>query len=812
MFAIKTFEVLKIRSPDVIRMTGFSDKSNADSGHYRQTLISDISVSEFINAFFLFMRRNLIVFSALITLTALLLFLIFKPVILNPNSYVFSKAADGLKSYYNFSYYLKYDEGIRFDGINYPYGDHLQYINSHPLYSQILKFADKHIYNISPYGVGILNLTMIFSLLLAIPFLFLILRKFGLPDWYAFPVSLIILFLSPQLDRLGGHFEMVYAFFIPLYWYLLIRWREGEKKYLWGTLMIFTALVGGFTSAYYAAFFAIFPLALLLVESWNHKDNLKSYSRTGIGLLIIAILPVIIVKGLVSVTDWVDDRPGNPWGFFVFHSNIWSIFLPFRSVLKELIGQKVNMNFQWEGRAYVGLPAALLALSIAFAFLWNLIRRKKPDMKLFFPDRQLNVYLATAFIVLLFSMCIPFKWGLGFLRDIIPPLKQFRALGRFSWIFYYVFTVFTAHYIYFLFRRLRRKSLGIMGLLILLIGTGYWIIDAGTNIKRSTGHIFNKNDKLESSDDEYKTRFEKAGISPDDFQAIFFLPFANTSGDKLYFERGLNAFGEAMKFSYHTQIPIVESFSPRLSFSQALSSIQLLGDSAIYKTRVDDMNDKPLLLVVTKEKLSKSEKWLFDRSIVRYEDDDLYLAGLSVNTFNNAHENWLKYVKDITDSLDCTGNICTDTEAENIFYNGFEESHAENVFTGKGARYGKKGEMELFNKVLFAPGQPDDLEISFWLYFDERIFSMPEAFLNMYDNNQKFMERIKIDTRGIHDVFENWVRISYQLKPRSGIHYQLLLKGKYVTVDDLLIRPEYANTRIITRSKFDLFNNFPVVY
>ena len=756
------------------------------------------------------MRRNLFIFSALIVFTGVLLFLIFKPVLIHPNSYVFSKGADGLKSYYNFSYYLKYDEGIRFDGVNYPYGDHLQYINSHPLYSQILKFIDKHIYNLSPYGVGILNLTMILSLLVAVPFLFLILRRFGLPRWYAFPVSLIILFLSPQLDRLGGHFEMVYVFFIPMYWYLLIRWNEGEKKYLWGTLMVLTALVGGFTSAYYAAFFAIFPFAFLLVELWNHRKNLTAYRRSGIALLVMTLLPVIIVKGLVTATDWVNDRPDNPWGFFVFHSNIWSIFLPFRSVLKELIGHKINMDFQWEGRAYVGLPAALLAFSIAFTFIINLIRKKKPGMKLFFPDKQLNIYLAAAFIVLLFSMCIPFKWGLGFLRDLIPPLKQFRALGRFSWIFYYVFTVFTAHYIYFLFRRLRRKSLGVMGLLILLIGTGYWIIDAGTNIERSTGHIFNKNDKLESSDEDYLARFEKAGMHPKDFQTILFLPFANTSGDKLFFERGLNAFGEAMKCSYHTRIPIVESFSPRLSFSQALSSIQLLADSAIYKTRLDDMNDKPLLLLVTKEKLNESEKWLIERAVIRYEDKSVVLASLPVQTFNMAHERWLKYVNTVNDSLDCTGNICTDADPADIFYNGFEDDPADNIFTGKGARYWKKGEHELFNKELYDQSQSGNLEISFWLYFDERIFSMPEAVLNLYDNNQKFMKRIKIDTRGVHDVYNKWVRISYRIKPQKDTRYQLMLKGKFVTVDDLLIRPEGSRTMIRSNGKLLLYNNFPV--
>lgn len=127
------------------------------------------------------MKKNIYATTISITVSALILFFLFKPAFQTPDSVLFSKHEDGLKNYFNFSYYLKYDDGIRHDGINYPYGDHLQYINSHPLYVQMLKFVDEKIYPVSNYGVFILNLIMVISLLLAIPFLFLILRKFALP-------------------------------------------------------------------------------------------------------------------------------------------------------------------------------------------------------------------------------------------------------------------------------------------------------------------------------------------------------------------------------------------------------------------------------------------------------------------------------------------------------------------------------------------------------------------------------------------------------------------------------------------------------
>ncbi|MEE4287308.1 MAG: hypothetical protein V2I31_14230, partial [Mariniphaga sp.] len=203
------------------------------------------------------MKKNIYAITTSITISALILFFLFKPAFQTPDSVLFSKYEDGLKNYFNFSYYLKYDDGIRHDGINYPYGDHLQYINSHPLYVQIIKFVDEKIYPVSNYGVFILNLTMVISLLLAIPFLFLILRKFALPRWYAALMAVILMFLSPQFFRIHGHFEMVYAFFIPMYWYFIIRWREGKKRWLWSVLLVSGGLAGGFTSAYYASFYAI---------------------------------------------------------------------------------------------------------------------------------------------------------------------------------------------------------------------------------------------------------------------------------------------------------------------------------------------------------------------------------------------------------------------------------------------------------------------------------------------------------------------------------------------------------------------------
>ncbi len=758
------------------------------------------------------MNKSKIALLALMGAGILILAVIFSRVIVDPNSYLFATSGDAVKSYYNFSYYLKYDSGIDHNGINYPYGDHLQYINSHPIHLQLFKFLDKTIYPFTDYGVGILNLGMIISLLLALPFIYLVLRKFSLPPWYAAAVSLIILFLSPQVDRLGGHFEMVYAFVIPLYWYLLIRWHESSRKTGWSLLMFVTALACGFTSAYFAAFLAIFPMAIVLVQLWNYRKGLRVYLPEAIHLLILALLPLIIIKGYVNLTDWVDDRPDNPWGFFMHHANINSIFLPPYSVLREVVSPIVDLSYKWEGRAYVGLPATVLALSFLIIMILHLIKYKRPRWKSYFPSKRLNLYLAASFIVLLFSMCIPFKWGLGFLTELLPPLKQFRCLGRFSWIFYYVFTVFTATYIYYLYRLVRKKGYRFQALAALLLILAFWGLEAVSRIQKSTSRIFNNNEILKAETLDVVAILEESGISAHEFQGIFFLPFANTSGDKLYFERGLDAFSQAMRCSFQTGIPIVQSFSPRISLSQAMSSIQLLADSTIYKQRVDDMNQKPLLLVFTSQELNRQEKALLERAKLLWRGDKFSLALLPVNAFNQGFDTWNELAGSLLDSLSGTGTFCVEAKPEQLIYQDYEELSSDRAFSGSGSRYLRKGKMELLNEKLYECCSDSEVELSFWLYVDHRKDNMPGPVLWQWDKNNKLIQKEKLNSREVHNVDGMWVRISKNLTPEPEIRYELTVKGEYITIDDLLLKPVAATLMVRHENGDQLFDNYRVPF
>lgn len=752
------------------------------------------------------MKRNLLAMLFLMIVVLGLTFTQFKPVLKHPNSYLFSHGGDAVKSYYNFSYHLKYGEGIRYKGINYPYGEHPQYENTHPFHLLVLKQVNK-IVPIDRYGVAIINLSMIFSFLLTIPFLFLILRHYRLPVWYAMVAALIILYLSPQLDRIKGHFEMVYLFFIPMFWYFLLRFRDGVKPWLWGSLLVLSGLIGGFTSAYFVAFYAILLLSVFLADLWMNRRNIRSYVRPGLILLGMAILPLVVVKGMVSLTDWAPDRPNNPWGFYIFHANLFSVFLPDYPALKKLFSPWINFSYEWEGRSYIGLPATLLAISMVFTMLYRFFKKQKEDF--LYKHSGLNTYLLGAVLVLLFSMCFPFKYGFGFLLDLLPPVKQFRALGRFAWIFYYVFTVYAAFVFWGIYKKLKEKSMPVAAIVFLAIVLGSWSIDAAINTKKSFSGIFLPNNKLESDNEPYRQMLRDANINTHDYQAIFFLPFANTSGDKLLFENGMNAFAEAMRCAYHTGLPLIQSFSPRLPFPHALSSIQMLAEPAIRKTRLDDMNQQAILLVSTDEKLSEAEQWLKDHAKPLTSYGKVSLLQLDPEVFHQSHQEWLQLADSSVKQLTGIENMKADVPLSMLYHLDFEEMPHENTFAGKGALFQRRNKIEVFNENFAEKGMNGHYELSFWMFFDTRMYDMPQPKLHQFRNGE-YVQTIRLNNRHIHNIYSRWVRVEQAFDIQTDCTYLLEIEGKYVAIDELLLKPVNSKVFVETEDGMKLFNNFPM--
>ena len=114
------------------------------------------------------------------------------------------------------------------------------------------------------------------------------------------------------------------------------------------------------------------------------------------------------------------------------------------------------------------------------------------------------------------------------------------------------------------------------------------------------------------------------------------------------------------------------------------------------------------------------------------------------------------------------------------------------------------------NRKIASPGDNKITELSLWIYFDERTYGMPEMWLERYGPDGKMKGRDKLNTHDLYDVYHRWMRVRYLFPSEEGVRYRLVVKGRYVTVDDLLVRPAHMPVLIRTEDDFDLFNNYPL--
>lgn len=147
----------------------------------------------------------------------LLLLLMYGPLVVHPNQWIFSSSGDGLKNYYTFAYHIRHDAAFtHHDGMNYPYGEHYLYIDGHPLPANVLK-ALSQILPISPENsMAYLHWMLLFSIPFAVVCFTAVLRHYRIRSWLAILFALGTIALSPQIFRIDGHFALSYSMALPL--------------------------------------------------------------------------------------------------------------------------------------------------------------------------------------------------------------------------------------------------------------------------------------------------------------------------------------------------------------------------------------------------------------------------------------------------------------------------------------------------------------------------------------------------------------------------------------------------------------------
>lgn len=731
--------------------------------------------------------------AAILLLPALAVLIIFRRIIACADCYLFVNSSDGLKNYFTFAWYLKYDSGLWFTGMNYPYGEHILFTDNQPAWALFFNAIDSLGIPISEYPVAVMNLLLVFSLLAAIYVLIVLFRQFRLPLWYAVPVATFLIFLSPQIIRFHGHYSLAHLLYLPLLLLFIFRLKRSPGWLRAGILTV--ALVWmSLTHAYFFLITMLFLGVYFIIDLLMQKRSGANFRIYLAGVILASVCSFI---AFVQITDPVSDRPQEAFGVDQYASDFAGTFLPFYQGVGPALEHTLGIREpNIEAKSYVGIVPAIFLVCLIISMILRRSMRRHFKNSLFF-----NWLLAAA-LVWVFSTGILSYEPLHFISDAIPPLKQFRSLGRLAWIFYYTLGLSAAIIIYYWFRGFIIKQRFIAGYVILAIAIGLWCFEAIKYAGPILKNIYNPNITFSQSDNRYIDFLNLKDFSVNEIQGQLLLPLFMVGPEKLSHTQGLWSMRIAMQSAWQTGIPVIDFNLSRTSVSQSLNLLQLTGPDFLRKERAFDMDDRPILLLVENEFTSTQEKEFAAQatSLGSIGSVDLYLLEMAkLREYFSAR----KYLAE----------LCRTTPFEETFI--FDDFEDQKFFPADA--YQGAGAFRIVTEdttILSVEGE--DLEdhfnyvLSFWALVTAEV-NPPYLEHSELDKNGEVIRKNVFSYHDFYpcDVMGDWLKFTYWFDPGNTVKHAFKLFTKGAVIDNLMLRIDSAT---ICRSSYEgdslMYNNF----
>lgn len=498
---------------------------------------------------------------------------------------------DGFKAYHAILYHAAYDSTwSHYEGMNYPYGEHVVPGASQPLLSNSLRLVSGGPEVATDFWI--VHYSMLFGIWLGIIFLFLLLCRLDVNVWYAAAVSLILGFFTPQLDRVIAHYGLSHPEVLPAVLYFLRRWDE-RPHWAWSLAVALCVFLFSQIHFYYFAILA-FTIGSFLAARYLLSGQWKHWWRYGWHLFLMFGLPAIYFLSWFALTDPVTDRNDAPWGFFAYRAYPQGVFAslvePHWAWFSEHV---VNIRSgDFESHAYVGLVAIgyLVYLTVRWARrrfgTWAV--EAAPDERLY-----LNSLLLASFGVLLFAFGLPFVVvGKEALLEYTGPLRQFRSVGRFAWLFFYAVNICV---FYELGRRAWDRSVSGSGraklfalAALLLLGGEAWFFCTSVNSRLDPiAELAQGNRFTDLPEIDYSR-----------YQAIVPVPYFSIGSDNFWWDQSGLVAQKTFTISLQTGLPVTGAMLTRTSLRQTLKQLQAATEPYAPVAWLDDLpNDKPLLVV-----------------------------------------------------------------------------------------------------------------------------------------------------------------------------------------------------------------------
>lgn len=726
-------------------------------------------------------------------------------VILSPGKYLFETHGDHIKNYYVAAYFVKFNEGLWFTGMNYPFGDLALFSDNQPLFSVPLAWVHRHIWPIAAYVTALQNVFLFIAIGIGGWCMQRILVRLYLPPWYSVLSAAIIVLMSPQHTQLDFQYALSYSFALVLPWLLLLKYFEEKGSWKWWSVYVLVSLALGFIHVYYLAINGLFGLGVALVYALQEKQY-KLTAKLALG----ALLPSALFFIFLAMADSVPDRPQHPEGFFVHRANLEGIFWPYAQYYLPAL-QKIFptlIDSRQVSYAFIGVAGSVCVLYFLVKGARYLMRRKLVLVVRPVLPGPLRYSVWAAVGVLLFGMAIPLKYGLEELVYQSPFLEQFRILYRFAWMFYYIYATVFAYFVYALFRKVRRRRPG-LALIVLGLFLTLWVIDAVFFLRTEWRHLqdFPVGYSFNGRDSNLTSVFKKEGYPVETFQALIPLPYFNIGSEKIDVGYGYRSLYEGMRVSLHTGLPFATMMMARTSLSQALSQAQLLSSDLIEKTLLPYLpNQKPFLVMASKEKLGSLEEDLRRKATFLFEIDSLFFYELPVSSLRqDGKEKAVQaFLHDSATLIKKDGLYINKTRQ--VSWRQLGSSRAGGVF-GQGEARVPEGPLLLYEGAV--PGVADSSwTASVWINAaSDR--QLPNLFCQQADKHGKVLKKQKVLGNASFEIYGTWIKIDVTFAPQpAGSDVKIWLEGQDIWASSFLLKPASADVYQVLPSGAILYNNY----
>lgn len=712
----------------------------------------------------------------------------FRNIFFRLNQVLSSITLDSIKNYYTFLYHTKHDQHLlQFEGMNYPFSEHVVYSDCQPVLTFILKlfpFMHGHL-------IGTLHFLMFFSFIISPVLLFKILRNAQMQRFLSLVLALAIGLLSPQFLKINaGHFALAYGCIFPIS--ILLQQNYLMQGAAWKNTVVLLAyhLFIFLLHPYMGMAVSLFAGISLFLAALVNKENRKQLNRY-LQVAIVALLPIVLFSVFMKVSDTHIDRTKEPFGAEVMVENFSSLlapdFGPFQAFLENVLPPKPG---HFEGHSYLGIMSVFSALLLLVLLPFYFKRVTLTD--------AISVIFFSSVLILLISFGLHQK-VLRALHINSSAVNQFRAVCRFAWVFYFSLPLFVfvkLNEIFTLTSKLnvlKSKTLPALALLFLSV-----------NLVESSA-LFHLN---ESAYWNFRNFFTPGLLTPAEnniisqiktgkYSALLPLPYFQ-GGSEMYDRNGASAsMAPAMMYSYHSGLPIFSVMMSRTSITETEAEINLFNTN--YKQRLlqQKLGTATFLVILTKDALLPDE--------ARLQSSINYFAQIDSLQFGQLLLRKLEHKLKSATAVNITGMSDTALLSKSLVY--ISKTDKTPFVSGP---ISQQNTVYILDSLKLKSGR---YVLSLHYYYNEKEFQNVSANLIVTENYKgKYKWRDIRPLRKLSGFYTGFAVYEDFVDLKSDAKYEFLIQGssdKNFRISDFLIRPDTLDVYSSNGQGDTTYNNFP---